>query len=127
MSQQFQPQIYPYNNVPTHPDSNLPSQSSASSSSSHSNGSYGMAFLVLGAILVLGVLACIANRLCSKRSNHHNNNDTYNNGHRHPLGKPAKPPADQHHQSGDLELGKNVNTHHSAKVGDASTTGGQIR
>ncbi|XP_031123428.1 uncharacterized protein LOC116026117 [Ipomoea triloba] len=127
--QQFQPQIYPYNNVPVHPDTS--SQSSSSSSSSHSNGSFGTVFLVLAAILVVSVLACIANRFCSRRSNnsdHHDHHAPKNtmkiHGHG-PRGDGKLPrewegKVQSHEGGGDLELGKRIIG--SSKVVDEPST-----
>ncbi|CAH9108299.1 unnamed protein product [Cuscuta europaea] len=70
----LQPLYYPYDNVPILPSDNnytVPSLSTASPPSgwSLSNiGSFRKAYLVVGVILVLSFLSCIANRMCTKRS-----------------------------------------------------------
>ncbi|RAL50370.1 hypothetical protein DM860_018116 [Cuscuta australis] len=137
MSQQFQPEVNPLNNnnVPVLSNNNFPSSTdqlkpSSSSSSSHSNGSFGLTFLILGAILVVSVLACVVNRMCStkRRSindnniNHRRHEDDDNNSHVRRDRGVKVPKSDHQGKNRDLELGKIKSTSHSSKVAPNSSS-----
>ncbi|CBI28534.3 unnamed protein product, partial [Vitis vinifera] len=59
LPQQQPPVIYP-NTVTRQPPS-------------HSNGSFGTVFIVLGVIVVISAIACVLGRLCNRRRHHHPN------------------------------------------------------
>lgn len=120
--QQFQPQVYPYNNVPTQPNTFPPEVDTTS----HSNGSFGTVFWVIGVIIVVSVLACVANRLCTRRtkdskpSSKASKKDKKGHAHHHPKlpkeweGKRSHP--DFHQDDGDIEFGFGGKRFPSAKV-----------
>ncbi|XP_031124309.1 uncharacterized protein LOC116027019 [Ipomoea triloba] len=133
--QQFQPQVYPYNNVPTQPNTLFPPPLAADTTS-HSNGSFGTVFWVIGVIIVVSVLACIANRLCTKRtkSSKPSKKDKKGHGHGHGHGQAKLPKewagkqsrADFHHDDGgDIEFGFGGKRFPSAKVAAAAAATGE--
>ncbi|KAK2354832.1 hypothetical protein P8452_75116 [Trifolium repens] len=74
----------------------------------HSNGNFGTVFIVLAIILVISVVACFLGRLCNRRYNKNNNNQSRQ--HNSLQRRPAKPNRQQQihdfeTREDDIELG----------------------